>query len=75
MTEWPFIITLASIICVIAIVLAEQIYTLDLWLYRKWGWSNFADRWEKRKPWWIFVSRMIAGAFAIAGLVTLYTLK
>ncbi len=75
MTEWPFVVALFSIACVTGLVLAEQIYTLDLWLYRKWGWSNLADRWEKRKPWWIVVSRSVMGVIAIAGIVILYSIK
>ena len=63
---------LLGIIAILGLLFFQNLYDLNLFLYRKWGWKTLADTWERRKKWGLFTGRIILSAIAIAALVVLY---
>jgi hypothetical protein len=64
-----------AIICTLVLTFASEIYDFDLWLYRKLGWTDLANRWERRKTWWLPLCRIVSALFIIAATIVLYLSK
>jgi hypothetical protein len=48
-----------------AVMAARPLIRLNLLLYRKLGFSNYADIWERCLDWWIPAMRVITGVLAL----------
>ena len=63
---------LLSIVSVLVLPFAHHVSKLDIWLYRKLGWNDLADRWERRLSWWVPLQRGIVALIAGVAITILY---
>jgi hypothetical protein len=64
MTFERIILLIAVGILVVLTLFMDKCFDFDIWLYRKWGWKGYADKWEARKHRWIRPIRWFCGALA-----------
>ena len=60
---------IAGILIAVFIPFARKLFDFDIRLYRKWGWNNLAEFWEKRKEKWIPITQWICGIIALASIL------
>jgi len=62
-----------AVVCTVVLTFSSEIYDFDLSLYRKFGWTELADRWERGKTWWLPCGRILNALFIIAAVIVLYS--
>ena len=76
MKEIELTLMLVGVVCVIGLALPlSRLYDWELGVCRKLGWNGYADRWERRKSWWLPVNQWFMAVLAAGCIVALYTMK
>ena len=65
MKEMQVALVVVGIMMVLSVAFARPLYDMNLHLYRRYGWTELAETWERRQSWWLPTCRLICAAVAV----------